>query len=258
MNRKNRCPYCGRKITYGQRFSSRRKAEFVCPRCGKESRVVINKKVILAFIICAIFAVLIMLVWIMLDLVSNPLGILAGAAPLIIFGIISPNFVRFEPLKKYQKSMEAKRAGIAYSDNLSISEIDEDLGYAEGSNQFQINNDVFNKIKAERNAARPKIENDELVSDSKELQSPEAPDIQKQKPYVEVNTDVRENHAGTEDAPLKKLHSEGTRINRSRHYIEEPVSAEEAIFGKVEETETKKPEKTEKPDTNRYSANRRF
>ena len=51
MNRKNRCPYCGKKITYGQRFSSRRKAEFVCPRCGKESRVVINKKVILVFII---------------------------------------------------------------------------------------------------------------------------------------------------------------------------------------------------------------
>lgn len=259
MNRKNRCPYCGKKITYGQRFSYRRKAEFVCPRCGKESRVVINKKVILVFIICAIIAVSIMLAWILLDLISNPLGILAVALPLIIFGLVSPNFVRFEPLKKYQKSMEAKRAGIAYSDNLSISEMDEELGYTEGSNQFQINNDVFNKIKAERTAARPKIDDVELVSDSKEIKAPEEPEVPEKKPYVEVNTDVRENHAGTEEAPLKKLHSEGTKINRSRHYIEveEPVSAEEAIFGKLEE-EKSEPKKSEKNDTNRYSANRRF
>ena len=148
--------------------------------------------------------------------------------------------------------MEAKRAGIEYSDNLSISELDDEIGYAEGSNQFQINNDVFNKIKAERNAAKIQTENEDLVSNSTELNSQE-------KPYVEVISDVRENHAGTEDSPLKKLHSEGTRINRSRHYIEtpeaEPVSAEEEIFGKEEAPEPKKPEKN---DNNRYSANRRF
>ena len=57
MKRKNRCPYCGRRISYAARFSSRRKAEYVCPRCGKESRVVINKTVILVFIICAILCI---------------------------------------------------------------------------------------------------------------------------------------------------------------------------------------------------------
>lgn len=253
MKRKNRCPYCGKRITYGERFSSRRKAEYVCSRCGKESRVFINKKVILVFIICAIISAAIMTAWIVLDMTSNPLGILAVAIPLIIFGIVSPNFVKFEPLKKYQKSMEAKRAGIEYSDNLSISELDDEIGYAEGSNQFQINNDVFNKIKAERNASKPQEENENIVSDSAELNTGE------KKPYVEVMSDVRENHAGTEDSPLKKIHSEGTRINRSRHYIEpadeQPESAEEAVFGKDDADEPKKPEKT---DTNRYSANRRF
>ena len=255
MNRKNRCPYCGKRITYWERFSYRRKAEYVCTRCGKESRVFINKKVILAFILCAIISAAILTAWIALNLVSNPLGILAVAIPLIIFGLISPNFVKFEPLKKYQKSMEAKRAGIEYSDNLSISELDDEIGYAEGSNQFQINNDVFNKIKAERNAAKIQTENEDLVSNSKELNN-------SKKPYVEVMSDVRENHAGTENSPLKKIHSEGTRINRNRHYIEtpndEPVSAEEAIFGKEENSEPKKAEKPEKNDTNRYSANRRF
>ena len=110
----------------------------------------------------------------------------------------------------------------------------------------------MNLIKAERNAAKTQTENEDLVSNSTELNSQE-------KPYVEVISDVRENHAGTEDSPLKKLHSEGTRINRSRHYIEtpeaEPVSAEEAIFGNEEAPE---PKKTEKNDNNRYSANRRF
>ena len=252
MNRKNRCPYCGKRITHWERFSYRRKAEYVCSRCGKESHVFINKKVILVFIICAIISAVILTAWIALNMVSNPLGILAVAIPLIIFGLVSPNFVKFDPLKKYQKSMEAKRAGIEYSDNLSISELDDEIGYAEGSNQFQINNDVFNKIKAERNAAKTQTENEDLVSNSTELNSQE-------KPYVEVISDVRENHAGSDDAPLKKLHSEGTRINRSRHYIEtpeaEPVSAEEEIFGKEEAPE---PKKTEKNDNNRYSANRRF
>ena len=257
MRRKNRCPYCGRRISYAARFSSRRKAEYVCPRCGKESRVVINKTVILVFIICAILSAGIMTAWIMLDMISNPLGIAAVAFPLIIFGLISPNFVIFEPLMKYRKSMEAKRAGIEYSDNLMISELDEDMGYVEGSNQFQINNDVFNKIKAERSAAKDRSTGSDLVSHSAELTDSDT------RPFMEVMSDVRENHADSGDAPLKKIHSEGSKINRSsRHYIEpeEPMSAEEAVFGTKPEPEPQRTEnkKTEKNDTNRYSTNRRF
>ena len=253
MNRKNRCPYCGRRSTYSERFSYRRKAEYVCPRCGKESRVFINKKVILVFIICAILAVSVMVAWIALDLISNPLGIAAVALPLIIFGLVSPNFVRFEPLKKYQKSMEAKRAGIEYSDNLSISELDEDMGYVEGSNQFQINNDVFNKIKAERNASTVQTENSDLVSDSAELENKDIDSNigNNNNSYVEVMGEVRENHSAADDSPLKKIHSEGTRINRSRHYIETPDNVEEAP---VEGEKTR----SEKAEPNRYSANRRF
>lgn len=67
--------------------------------------------------------------WILAGLVSNPLGILLVAIPLIIFTAASPNFVHYEPYKKYRKSMEAKKAGIAYSDNLLTSELDEDENY---------------------------------------------------------------------------------------------------------------------------------
>lgn len=257
MNRKNRCPYCGKRISYGEKFSYRRKAEYVCPRCGKESRVIINKMVILIFVICAVIAALIMTAWIYFDLVSNPLGVVAVAFPLIIFGLVSPNFVRFEPLRKYQKSMEARRAGIAYSDNLSISELDEEVGYVEGSNQFQINNDVFNKIKAERSATTVKTTNSDLVSDSKELENNNInnnePDLPKQ-PYVEVMGEVRENHSAADDSPLKKIHSEGTRINRSRHYIDVPEEAQQAPV----QDDYSENIKTEKTEPNRFSANRRF
>ena len=257
MNRKNRCPYCGKRISYGEKFSYRRKAEYVCPRCGKESRVIINKMVILIFVICAVIAALIMTAWIYFDLVSNPLGIVAVAFPLIIFGLMSPNFVRFEPLRKYQKSMEARRAGIAYSDNLSISELDEEVGYVEGSNQFQINNDVFNKIKAERTAMTVQATDSDLVSDSKELENNNInnnePDLPKQ-PYVEVMGEVRENHSAADDSPLKKIHSEGTRINRSRHYIDVPEETQQAHV----QDDYSENIKTEKTEPNRFSANRRF
>lgn len=257
MNRKNRCPYCGRRITYWERFSFRRKAEYVCPRCGKESRVVINKTVILIFIICAIIAALFMFAWIFLDLVSNPIGILVAAVPLIIFGLISPNFVRFEPLRKYQKSMEAKRAGIEYSDNLSISELDSETGSTsfDGAGQFQINTDVFNQIKAERSATRVQTSGEDLVSDSNEL------NIDATRPYVEVAGNVRENHA-VSDTPLKKIHSEGSRINRNRHYIDTP-SQSPAPKQSVEErparpVRTEKSDRAERSEKNRYSANRKF
>ena len=257
MKRKNRCPYCGKRISYSERFSYRRKAEYVCPRCGKESRVIINKMVILLFVICAIIAALFMTAWIYFDLVSNPIGIAAVAFPLIIFGLVSPNFVRFEPLKKYQKSMEAKRAGIAYSDNLSISELDEEVGYVEGSNQFQINNDVFNKIKAERTATTVQSANSDLVSDSAELENNNinSNDGVDQNPqYVEIMGEVRENHSAADDSPLKKIHSEGTRINRSRHYIDVPEEVQQAPVqnGYFDNN------KTERAEPNKYSANRRF
>ena len=104
------------------------------------------------------------------------------------------------------------------------------MGYVEGSNQFQINNDVFNKIKAERNAATVQKENSDLVSDSAELENKDIDSNignNDNNSYVEVMGEVRENHSAADDSPLKKIHSEGTRINRSRHYIETSDSVEE-------------------------------
>ena len=239
-NRK--CPYCSKRISYVSAYSSRRKAEYVCERCGKESKVVVNRKVVLAFVLTAVISVAIMAGWIFAGLAHNPLGILLVAVPFIIFTVISPKFVKFVPLKKYKKSMEARKAGIEYSDNLITSELEENEGYTFGASadtgsDFKINSDVFNTIKAERNAAREKLKGNEIISDSSEINKP----AEKSESYVPVIKNVSQRHS-SDDVPLKKIHSESTqRMNRTRHYIPSQ-----------EEKEPKK------PDGNRYSANRKF
>lgn len=239
-NRK--CPYCSKRISYVSAYSSRRKAEYVCERCGKESKVVVNRKVVLAFVLTAVISVAIMAGWIFAGLAHNPLGILLVAVPFIIFTVISPKFVKFVPLKKYKKSMEARKAGIEYSDNLITSELEENEGYTFGASadtgsDFKINSDVFNTIKAERNAAREKLKGNEIISDSSEINKP----AEKRESYVPVIKNVSQRHS-SDDVPLKKIHSESTqRMNRTRHYIPSQ-----------EEKEPKK------PDGNRYSANRKF
>ena len=44
-----KCPYCSKRISYISGFSSRRKSEYICTRCGKESKVVINKMIFVGF-----------------------------------------------------------------------------------------------------------------------------------------------------------------------------------------------------------------
>ena len=211
--RKKKCPYCGRRVPYSVCFGRRRKAEFVCPRCGRESRVYISRSVIFAFLICAILSIALFVLWVYLKLTYNPLGIAAVALPLIIFGLISPRFVNFEPLKKYKKTMEAKRAGIAYSDNLAVSELDNEFSGLDSGSGFRINSDVFNQIKADRSASREQISENELSSTSDKVE----------RPIVHVIDDVSEDHA-VDNAPLKKLRSDGSRT-RNRHYISsEPVN----------------------------------
>lgn len=233
MDKKKKCPYCGKRVSYFSSYFSRRKAEYVCPRCSKESRVVINKFVILAFAVCALISVAVMVLWLLLGYASNPLGILLVALPLIVFALISPRFVGYEPLKKYKKSMEARKAGIEYSDNLLVSEVDAPAGGSTyDSGAFQINTDLFNEIKAERTVAREQAEQDNIVSSS-------SVDLGGTNVY-EIES-VREKHA-VSDAPLKKIN----RPAHSRHYI----SVED-------ETEAPATEET-KSGGNRYSANRSF
>lgn len=134
--------------------------------------------------------------------------------------------------------MEARRAGLEYSDSFAIGSLDEEKNSAlESTGQFKINAEVFNKIKSERSSAREQAESNNIVSHSDH--------VGEKKPkerYVTVNENVRERHS-SDNSPLKKIHSEGTRINRTRHYILTPEPEEE---------------QTDNNEGGKYSANRKF
>lgn len=252
MSKVKKCPYCGKRISYVSCFSSRRKAEYVCPRCEKESRVVINKKVIILFAALALLSLVIMALWIFLGLSSNPLGILLVALPLIIFGFVSARFVRYEPYKKYKNSMEAKKAGIEYSDSMAISEIDDELSASpiEHSGKFKINTDLFNQIKAERNTAHIQAEGNEISSNSEELAAEE------NKPAVPPIESIRENHSAI-SAPLKRINTD--KSARARHYIEQPEDISSESYDEEADGDGDsdvKEYRRNKPG--RYSGNRKF
>lgn len=253
--RGKRCPYCGKRVSYVSAYGSRRKAEYVCQRCGKESRVIINKLVIVVFLVFFLIAAGIMAAAIFTGMSYNPLFIPLVALPLIIFLFISPKFVSYEPLKKYKKSMEAKKAGIEYSDNLVMSELEPDSGLGsqglDNGGQFNINSDLFNKIKAERTAAREKINKTAPESDSEKFRRIRA---EAGESYVHIIKDVSENQDHSySDEPLKKIHSEGTPY-KGRHYINE----DSAIEPEDDVKEYKKPSQNSRQGTNKYTANRKL
>lgn len=254
-----RCPYCGKRMSYFSVFASRKKGEMTCSRCGKNSKVHISRKIMIIFAIFALMSLAVMAFCIFAKILYNPFSIALVAIPLIIFMFVTPMFVSYEPFKKYKPSMEARKAGIEYADNLTADEFDikepvtifssektqtaSETETIAGTSDFSINSDVFNKIRAERNAARINLNADSGGDETKVVSSVE------KKNYVPVIKDVSENHAST-GAGLKKIHSDSAQqsVRRNRHYIK----GQEEIESEIQKDEKRR------TDGNRYSANRRF
>ena len=251
-----KCPYCSKRISYISGFASRRKSEYICTRCGKESKVVINKMIFVGFALAVAAAAGIMLYWIKSGNISNPLGVLLVAVPLVIFMLISPAFLSYVPLKKYKKSMEAKKAGMVYSENIAgdiadefefnpikssrtTSEVPEIVEphteLEDTSPKVAIDTSVFNQLKQKRDAERMHLQEEMNKADDTEAKDDTMS-------FVPVISDVSEDHASM-DAPLKKLRSDtDTGFSRSRHYIPPKEDSDG----------------TKRADTNKYTANRKF
>lgn len=272
-----KCPYCGKRISYVSAYSCRRKGQYVCSRCGKESRVYVNRKIYLLFAVFVSISIAIMCGWIFAGLASNPLGILFVTIPLVIFAMITPEFVKLEPLKKYKKSMEARKAGIEYSDNLISSELDdknfsasfkksqkEELNVSRAKplsndnfsnttdDKFELNTDLFNKIRDDRNKERIRLQNQDskenAVSDTSYFERPEKTSNSNSTNYVSIINDKSEKHISTKQ-PLRKIHSETKKsyesnINNNRKHFISSDSNENSEKRKL--------------DGNKYSANRKF
>lgn len=242
-----KCPYCSKRVSYISGFASRRKSEYICTQCGKESKVVINKMIFVAFALAVAAASGIMLYWIKSGNISNPLGVLLVAIPLVIFMFISPAFLNYKPLTKYKKSMEAKKAGMVYSENIAgdisdefdfnpikLTSTTEDYQPEDTTPKVAIDTGVFNQLKKKRDEERIHLQ--EEISKADDVKSGNTID------FVPVISDVKEEHASM-DAPLKKIRSDtDTGFSRSRHYIPPKEDSDG----------------TKRADTNKYTANRKF
>ena len=156
-----KCPYCGKTVSYPIAFFIRRKGEYFCKKCKKESNIHIKKTIWIAFFMTLILSLLGLMYYLFMTDRENLWFILVVMIPYIIFYLCSPLFVRLRPKKKFQDSLYdtgmvetpiadpdptmAKSAKVvpAFVDDIVLG--DDDYKPA-------INSDVFNSIKEERKA----------------------------------------------------------------------------------------------------------
>ena len=157
-----KCPYCGKRISYFTALSIRRRGEYYCKKCKKESNIHINKTIWVLFITVLVMSLIIMGYYIFMTDRENILFVLLVAVPFLIFYIFSPLFVRLRPKKKFQDSLydtDMVNAPMADPDPTMASSAKvapafmDDMVLNDEKYQPSINSDVFNAIKEERRVA---------------------------------------------------------------------------------------------------------
>ena len=156
-----RCPYCGKRISYFTALSIRRRGEYYCKKCKKESNVHIKKTIWVLFFAALVFALIILGYYLLITDRENPWFVFFVAVPFLLFYLFSPLFVRLRPKKKFQDSlydtdmvntpMIDPDPTMASSAKTAPAFID-DLAYSDRKYQPAIDPDVFKAIKGERKA----------------------------------------------------------------------------------------------------------
>ena len=82
---KCKCPYCGKRISYFTALSIRRRGEYYCKKCKKESNVHINKTIWVMFFAALVLALIIMGYYLFLTNKENLWFVLFVAIPFILF-----------------------------------------------------------------------------------------------------------------------------------------------------------------------------
>ena len=102
-----RCPYCGKKISYFSLMYEKSHGEHFCDSCRKESKICIQKKAVLIFVLTTVLAVIIAGLLIMFNGVEKLWTVSLVIAPFVLFYLISPIFVDLRPYRKYKEWMTA-------------------------------------------------------------------------------------------------------------------------------------------------------
>ena len=176
MNGK-KCPYCGRRISYLTVFHEKKHGVYECTRCKKESKIKLDKKLIISFIILLLLIVLYIIFWKGSGFYNNILGLLPPIVCLIAFYYCTPFFIRFVPLKRYLDDIERKKEN-------PISENIED------SSEFVFDKKIFDEIKNKRN--------NPLTAEEKIERNIE------EETYIPIIEDVSEAHTSSQ-ATLKRV-----------------------------------------------------
>ena len=156
---KCKCPYCGKRISYFTALSIRRRGEYYCKKCKKESNVHINKTIWVMFFAALVLALIIMGYYLFLTNKENLWFVLFVAIPFILFNLFSPLFVRLSPKKKFQDSLYdtdmvnmpniEPYPTMATSAKVTPAFVD-DIVLGDEDYKPAINSDIFNAIKEDR------------------------------------------------------------------------------------------------------------
>ena len=154
-----RCPYCGKPLSYFQALLIRRKGEYFCNKCKKDSNIHIKKTIFIPFAFVLIFAVLVLLVFLFMTNRENLWFMLLIAVPFIIFYLISPTFVELRPKKKHMDALYDMEMVESQSNDPDptmartskvVPAFVDDIVLEDEEYKPNINADVFNAIKEER------------------------------------------------------------------------------------------------------------
>lgn len=156
-----KCPYCGKQISYPMAFLLRRRGEYFCKKCKKESNVYINKTILIAFFFALALSLAGLLYFLFMTDRENLWFVLIVLLPYLVFYLCSPLFVRLRPKKKFQDSLydtgvvEMPSADpdptMAQSATVVPAFVD-DIVLGDEDYKPAIDSGVFNSIKEERRA----------------------------------------------------------------------------------------------------------
>lgn len=153
-----RCPYCGKKISYFKAFFIRRRGEYFCKKCKKESNIHIKKTIWLFFIFVLLMSLAIMGYYTFFTDKENLWFLLFVVLPFIIFYLFSPLFIRLRPKMKFQDSLyDTEMVDNANDPDPTmqtsakvVPTFVDDVILGDDDYKPAINSDVFNAIKEER------------------------------------------------------------------------------------------------------------
>lgn len=287
-----RCPYCGKKIGYFTAFSLHNQGEYFCPKCKKESNIIIKKTLLMPFISAVVVAIFILLAFLMFTKRDNLWFMLFIAVPFFAFYAITPLFVRLKPKKNHMDVLydtqmvdskvtepdstmaKSSRVVPAFVDDVVLDDefkpkIDSDIFDAIKNGRKNINEESSNtkSVESFENISSSKVQDKTMpVQNLKEISAKKAKEKQKvqiQKESVEKKQQAKIDAVIDEilNESEKEFSKENSTVTDVKEEIKEPVKVEsvsakntidEDIKIREEKSENTKTNKTIKYDKGEY------